>query len=145
LPLIPDHSHLIPMQIAGQRNLKRVLLKALALFLLAIVFNAAEPTLAQAPAIPASPVDPLPPDTGAAGLKQMLLRLQTTARLMQTTAHPDDEDGGMLTFYSRGMGVRVAMLTLKPCGLFSVPSAKPGFPSSIPTVRTPFVLVGGGA
>ena len=32
----------------------------------------------------------------------MLLRLQTTARLMQTTAHPDDEDGGMLTLESRG-------------------------------------------
>jgi LmbE family N-acetylglucosaminyl deacetylase len=67
---------------------------------------------AQAPARPDSPVDPLPQDTGATGLKQMLLRLQTTARLMQTTAHPDDEDGGMLTLESRGEGVSVLLLTL---------------------------------
>jgi LmbE family N-acetylglucosaminyl deacetylase len=42
----------------------------------------------------------------------MLLRLQTTARLMQTTAHPDDEDGGMLTLESRGKGATVLLLTL---------------------------------
>jgi LmbE family N-acetylglucosaminyl deacetylase len=60
----------------------------------------------------ASPVDPLPQDTGAAGLKQMLRRLQTTARMMQTTAHPDDEDGGMLTLESRGKGVSTVLLTL---------------------------------
>jgi LmbE family N-acetylglucosaminyl deacetylase len=42
----------------------------------------------------------------------MLLRLQTTARLMQTTAHPDDEDGGMLTLESRGKGASVLLLTL---------------------------------
>ena len=59
-----------------------------------------------------SPADPLPPDTGAAGLKQMLLRLETTARLMQTTAHPDDEDGGMLTLESRGHGVTTLLMTL---------------------------------
>ena len=59
-----------------------------------------------------SPVDPLPQDTGTAGLKQMLLRLHTTARLMQTTAHPDDEDGGMLTLESRGEGVTVTLMTL---------------------------------
>ena len=58
------------------------------------------------------PVDPLPQDTGVAGLKQMLLRLHTTARLMQTVAHPDDEDGGMLTLESRGHGVTTLLLTL---------------------------------
>src|SRR3989475_6783598 len=67
---------------------------------------------AQAPARPFRPVDPLLQDTGAAGLKQMLLRLHTTARLMQTTAHPDDEDGGMLTLESRGKGVTALLLTL---------------------------------
>ena len=51
------------------------------------------------------PLDPLPQDSGTAGLKEMLLRLQTTARLLQTTAHPDDEDSGMLTLESRGKGV----------------------------------------
>src|SRR5438445_5716802 len=59
-----------------------------------------------------SPVDSLPQDSGLAGLKRMLLRLSTTARLMQTTAHPDDEDGGMLTLESRGHGVATLLLTL---------------------------------
>ena len=58
------------------------------------------------------PVAPLPQDSGATGLKQMLRRLSTTARLMQTTAHPDDEDGGMLTLESRGHGATVLLLTL---------------------------------
>jgi LmbE family N-acetylglucosaminyl deacetylase len=59
-----------------------------------------------------SPVEPLPQDTGTAGLKEMLLRLHTTARLMQTVAHPDDEDGGLLTLESRGKGAEVLLLTL---------------------------------
>jgi LmbE family N-acetylglucosaminyl deacetylase len=42
----------------------------------------------------------------------MLLRLHTTARMVHTTAHPDDEDGGMLTLESRGKGVTVTVLTL---------------------------------
>ena len=42
----------------------------------------------------------------------MLRRLQTTARLMQVTAHPDDEDGGMLTLESRGKGVSTLLMTL---------------------------------
>jgi len=67
-----------------------------------------------APTMPgrASPVEPLPQDTGTAGLKEMLLRLHTTARLMQTVAHPDDEDGGLLTLESRGKGTEVLLLTL---------------------------------
>ncbi len=41
-----------------------------------------------------------------------LRRLGTTARLMQTVAHPDDEDGGMLTLESRGRGASVLLMTL---------------------------------
>ena len=55
---------------------------------------------------------PLPQDQGAAGLKEMLLRLKTTARMMHTTAHPDDEDGGMMTLESRGKGDSILLLTL---------------------------------
>jgi LmbE family N-acetylglucosaminyl deacetylase len=55
---------------------------------------------------------PLPIDTGDVGLKEMLRRLHTTARLMHTVAHPDDEDGGMLTLESRGYGASVLQLTL---------------------------------
>ncbi len=58
------------------------------------------------------PFDPLPQDTGSAGLQLMLRRLSTTARLMHTTAHPDDEDGGMMTLESRGHGDTVLLLTL---------------------------------
>src|SRR5436190_17028058 len=54
----------------------------------------------------------LPQDTGAAGTWQRLLKLQTTASAMHTTAHPDDEHGGMLTQLSRGQGARVSLLTL---------------------------------
>src|SRR5437868_1888124 len=72
----------------------------------------ASPDVSQAPPSGSSPVDPLPPDTGTAGLKQMLLRLRTTARLMQVTAHPDDEDGGMLTLESRGKGVTTLLMSL---------------------------------
>src|SRR5450755_4913621 len=54
----------------------------------------------------------LPEDQGMAGLRLELLRLSTTARLMQTVAHPDDEDGGMLTLESRGRGVSTLLMTL---------------------------------
>ena len=56
--------------------------------------------------------EPLPQETGAAGMKLMLRRLQTTGRLMQVDAHPDDEDGGMLTLEARGKGVSTLLMTL---------------------------------
>ncbi len=51
-------------------------------------------------------------DQGMAGLRLELLRLGTTARLMQVVAHPDDEDGGMLTLEARGRGVSALLMTL---------------------------------
>jgi LmbE family N-acetylglucosaminyl deacetylase len=54
----------------------------------------------------------LPAETGTAGLKLKLRQLNTTARLMQVTAHPDDEDGGMLTLEARGKGVTTLLMTL---------------------------------
>ncbi len=54
----------------------------------------------------------LPQDEGSAGLRLELLRLGTTARLMQVVAHPDDEDGGMLTLEARGRGVSTLLMTL---------------------------------
>ena len=61
---------------------------------------------------PQSPADTLPINHGAAALQQLLLKLRTRASLMMIVAHPDDEDGGFLTYESRGIGARVAMLTL---------------------------------
>ena len=55
---------------------------------------------------------PLPQDAGLEGLRTELRRLRTTGRLLHTTAHPDDEDGGMLTLESRGRGVTAELLTL---------------------------------
>ncbi len=76
--------------------------------LLALLWTAA---FAQVPS-PWVDTKPLAVDTGANGLKLMLRRLHTTARLMHTVAHPDDEDGGMLTLESRGHGVTALQLTL---------------------------------
>ena len=72
------------------------------------------PGMAALAQVPSPWVDtkPLPVDSGSTGLKEMLRRLHTTARLMHTVAHPDDEDGGMLTLESRGHGVSVLQLTL---------------------------------
>ena len=92
-------------------NLLRQLVQILVLIALLSVAGWAQAD-AQAMPIWISPADPLPQDTGAAGLKEMLLRLHTTARMLQTTAHPDDEDGGMLTLESRGKGDTVLLLTL---------------------------------
>jgi LmbE family N-acetylglucosaminyl deacetylase len=54
----------------------------------------------------------IPQDQGMAGLRLQLKRLGTTARLMQVVAHPDDEDGGMLTLEARGHGVSTLLMTL---------------------------------
>jgi len=54
----------------------------------------------------------IPQDQGMPGLRLELLRLGTTARLMQVVAHPDDEDGGMLTLEARGRGVSTLLMTL---------------------------------
>ena len=56
--------------------------------------------------------DPLPQDTGEAGLKLELRKLQTTGRMMMVVAHPDDEDGGLLTREARGKGVQTLLMTL---------------------------------
>ncbi len=54
----------------------------------------------------------LPQDEGAAGTWHWLQKLATTASVLHTTAHPDDEHGGMLALMSRGRGARVALMTL---------------------------------
>jgi LmbE family N-acetylglucosaminyl deacetylase len=61
---------------------------------------------------PSSVAQEIPANRGAAAVWQSLKKLRTRASLIMITAHPDDEDGGMLTYESRGRGTRVAMLTL---------------------------------
>jgi LmbE family N-acetylglucosaminyl deacetylase len=55
---------------------------------------------------------PLPEDRGHAGLERALKQLGTTASVLMIVAHPDDEDGALLTYLSRGLGSRVTLLTL---------------------------------
>ena len=61
---------------------------------------------------PVVDAEPLLFDSGAAALWQSLQKLHTRASLLMVTAHPDDEDGGMLTYEARGQGARVTLLTL---------------------------------
>ncbi|QNI32390.1 PIG-L family deacetylase [Alloacidobacterium dinghuense] len=95
------------MQPAGRR------LKLIATLALAATTAAQTQTVPWATQIAATPdAQTLPEDRGADGLWQTLRKLHTWASLMMIVAHPDDEDGGMLTLESRGAGARVAMLTL---------------------------------
>src|ERR1700677_3068818 len=72
-----------------------------------------EAELAQVPLPePSANALPLPEDRGAADLEQTIKRLGTTASVLFIVAHPDDEDGALMTYLSRGLGVRVTLLTL---------------------------------
>lgn len=79
-------------------------------------FSRSRPVRAQSPqAVDSRPIaaaHPLDFDQGAVALWQSLLKLHTRTSLLMVVAHPDDENGGMLTYESRGQGARVALLTL---------------------------------
>ena len=48
-------------------------------------------------------------ETNASEVWRALQRLQTTATVLHTVAHPDDENGALLTWLSRGQGIRTAL------------------------------------
>lgn len=58
----------------------------------------------------------LPGETGFSDssreLRRSLLALRTTATALHITAHPDDEDGPVLTYLARGLGVSTSLLTI---------------------------------
>ena len=56
-------------------------------------------------------VEPLSDAKGQVGLGLALRRLSTVGTFMHTTAHPDDENNGILALYARGQGMRVALVT----------------------------------
>lgn len=89
----------------ASRLIQALLMASVGVFLLALR------TQAQAIA-PEESAFPLPVDRGAAAVWQSLKKLHTRASLMMVTAHPDDEDGAVLAYESRGVGSRVALLTL---------------------------------
>ncbi|HQR32225.1 MAG TPA: PIG-L family deacetylase [Blastocatellia bacterium] len=89
--------------------MKRVMLFAFAVCVLSLIAlsrpdSIANPVDAQAQ----QPAE----NKGAAAAWQALLRLRTTATVLHTTAHPDDEDGAMLAWLSRHEGIRTGLLTL---------------------------------
>jgi LmbE family N-acetylglucosaminyl deacetylase len=51
-------------------------------------------------------------DRGAMGMPQALDRLSLTSRIMFIAAHPDDEPAGVVTYVSRRLHARTALLTL---------------------------------
>ena len=55
---------------------------------------------------------PIEVDRGAAGLSRWLAAIRTRASILMVTAHPDDEDGGMLAAETRGRGTRATLMTL---------------------------------
>jgi LmbE family N-acetylglucosaminyl deacetylase len=74
-------------------------------FLLAVISVAASALIIDAQVRPIY-------DMGAAGLTQVLQRLQTTASVLHTGAHPDDEDSAFIARTARGDHARVAYVAL---------------------------------
>jgi LmbE family N-acetylglucosaminyl deacetylase len=56
-------------------------------------------------------LEPIPEERGAVGLALELRKLASGAALLHTTAHPDDEDNGLLVLMSRGRGITTSLLT----------------------------------
>ncbi len=57
-------------------------------------------------------VQDIPYNNGAAAAWQALLKLRTTATVLFTQAHPDDEDAGLVTWVSRHEGARTGILSI---------------------------------
>jgi len=72
------------------------------LALLALALSGPFPTIAE----------PLREDLGAVGLRQTLRRIESPYRVLHIVAHPDDEDGGTLTYLSRGLGADVVIASV---------------------------------
>ncbi len=64
------------------------------------------------PRYPSAFANPTVADRGAAAVRESLRKLKTRASLIMVTAHPDDEDGGMLAYESRAEGADTSLLTL---------------------------------
>jgi LmbE family N-acetylglucosaminyl deacetylase len=91
---------------------------------------------------PAQVAHEIPANRGSAALWQSLKKLRTRASLIMVTAHPDDEDGGMLAYESRGQGTRVALLTLNR-GEGGANVMSPDFFDALGLVRTMELLSAG--
>jgi len=126
-------------------RLKR-LMPAIALITLLAAYRHASRTAGQTPTAVAIQPSPdghaLPVDRGASALWQTLKKLHTRASLIMFTAHPDDEDGGVLAYESRGQGARVALLTLNR-GEGGANVMSPDYWDALGLVRTEELLAAG--
>jgi LmbE family N-acetylglucosaminyl deacetylase len=93
----------------------------------------------QTPSPDAIPVDV---DRGAAGLSRWLHAIQTRASLIMITAHPDDEDGGMLAYQTRGLGARGVLMSLTR-GEGGQNAMSPDLNEALGLVRTQELLAAG--
>lgn len=91
---------------------------------------------------PSSVMHEIPANRGPAALWQSLKKLHTRASMVMVTAHPDDEDGGMLAYESRGRGTRVALLTLNR-GEGGANVMSPNYFDALGLVRTMELLAAG--
>ncbi len=98
-----------------------------------------QPAPSAQPSPNAMPVDV---DRGASGLTRWLHALRTRASVLMITAHPDDEDGGMLAYETRGMGARAALLTLNR-GEGGQNAMSPDLYDALGLVRTQELLAAG--
>lgn len=81
-------------------------------------------------------------DQGAVGLSTAIRRLATRASLLTIVAHPDDEDGNLLTYEARGKGTRVSILTLTR-GEGGKNAMGPGLDDALGVIRTHETLAAG--
>jgi LmbE family N-acetylglucosaminyl deacetylase len=83
-------------------RLVKSLLSAVTLAVLLVVFHA--PVATQ--------VTPLPHDSGPVGLGLLLRQLPNDGSVLYVTAHPDDENNGVLVALNRGRGLKTSLLTV---------------------------------
>ena len=112
MPAIREKNHFLSIMMKTKPESCLTIVRAMRCFATLVLILLLCAAVTPDPPTPDDPTRPLPQDSGVLGLQEMLLRLHTTARLMQVVAHPDDEDGGLLTLESRGKGATVLLQTL---------------------------------
>src|ERR1700682_2331864 len=90
--------------------------RALAIFVPVFLVGVCAGVSRAQPQTPTVDSQAIAPDRGTAGMSRLLRSLQTRASLLLFTAHPDDEDGGMLDYETRGVGARARSMALKRGG-----------------------------
>jgi len=91
---------------------KKSLVKTLSSWVVTVLLALTLITGGRGPRAGLAQVSEVAENRGATAAWESLLRLRSTATVLHTTAHPDDEDAGLITWLSRAKGVRTGLLTL---------------------------------